>query len=205
MKNLIFIILCLLNGVVAMAQTGTEMKTLSKVPFNLGWYVAPDFAYTQLDGQNAYLKGFSGGLIMDHKLSVGVGGYWLANSDDFLYPETVEGYTLALSGGYGGLKLNYRLKPSSLVNVNFPLLIGGGGFEYGIHEGNPDHNIEDRYDYLGDGFFVIEPGVAIGINIVKFMRLDVGVTYRYAPGIDFTSFTNFNGITGNVSLKFGKF
>jgi hypothetical protein len=205
MKKSIITMMCLLNGVIAMAQTTTEMKTLFKAPSNLGWYVASDFAYSQLDGKDAYLGGFSGGMVINHKISVGIGGYWLANSDDFLYPIKVDGYTLGLNGGYGGLKLEYRLKPSSLLHISFPMLIGGGGFEYGDLDGHDGFDNEDRYDYLDDGFFVVEPGVALGINIVKLMRLDVGVTYRYAPGIDFPTFNNFNGVTGNFSLKFGKF
>jgi len=61
--------------------------------------------------------------------------------------------------------------------------------------------------YAWDSFFVIEPGVVLGINLLKFMRLDAGVSYRYAPGIQLpkTNSNLLNGFNTNISLKFGRF
>jgi len=47
----------------------------------------------------------------------------------------------------------------------------------------------------------------MGVNLIKFMRLDAGVTYRFAPEIDLpqTSSVLLNSFNAVVSLKFGKF
>jgi hypothetical protein len=54
---------------------------------------------------------------------------------------------------------------------------------------------------------MIEPGVVLGINLLKFMRLDLGVSYRYAPGINLpeTDSDLLNGFNATASLKFGRF
>jgi hypothetical protein len=58
-----------------------------------------------------------------------------------------------------------------------------------------------------DDFFVIEPGVRAELNILKFMRLNAGISYRYTAGVDLinTSDTFMNNFTATVGLRFGKF
>jgi hypothetical protein len=55
--------------------------------------------------------------------------------------------------------------------------------------------------------FVTEPGVIIGVNLLKFMRLDAWVSYRFVPGIDLpeTNSNLLNTFNCSISLKFGKF
>ena len=66
---------------------------------------------------------------------------------------------------------------------------------------------DDTYTLDTDGFFVVEPGVRAEINLFKFMRLNAGVSYRYAAGLDliYTPGNLLNNFTGTVGLKFGKF
>jgi hypothetical protein len=101
--------------------------------------------------------------------------------------------------------------PTFPVHVNFPILIGGGGLVYNTWNiWNDDHNDGDSWDGYTidwDAFFVVEPGVMVELNLVKFMRLDVGVSYRYTPDLDLvnTPGSLINNFNANVSLKFGKF
>ena len=133
------------------------------------------------------------------------------NSQNLKYSGINDTADVYLYGGYGGLKLEYRLNPSKKINVAFPLIIGGGGAAYSTYGHDDWHKYEgdEDYDYAyaWDSFFVIEPGVVLGINLLKFMRLDAGVSYRYAPGVELpnTSSSVFNSLNTTVSLKFGKF
>jgi len=54
---------------------------------------------------------------------------------------------------------------------------------------------------------VVQPGVRVEFNIVKFFRIGVGVSYRYMPDLELvnTSRNVVNQFNANVSLKFGKF
>lgn len=193
--------MCLLNGMFAMAQ----QKTLFRNPEHIGWYVSPEFGYTKFDDKDVFLSGFSGGVIFNHSFSLGVGGYGIVNSSSLQYSDITPPDDLYLYGGYGGLKMEYRIYPSSVVHLSFPLLIGGGGLSYNRQSDMDYDHMEEAY--ASDSFFVAEPGVMLGVNLIKFMRLDAGVTYRFAPGIDLpqTSSVLLNNFNAIVSLKFGKF
>ncbi|MEO8210019.1 MAG: hypothetical protein ABI840_05630, partial [bacterium] len=115
-----------------------------------------------------------------------------------------------LYGGYGGLKMEYRIMPLNVVNVAFPLLIGGGGAAYSTwgSEDWQSYNYNNHHEaYVWDSYFVIEPGVAIGLNLLKFMRFDTGVSYRFTSNINLPRTNNglMNNMNLNMSLKFGRF
>ena len=221
MKKNILTLLAVLIGIGAQAQTGSEtnqgnsqsdeIKTLFSNTGGIGWWVSPDFEWTQFEGDDVFLGGLSGGIIINHSFSLGLGGYGILNSQNLRYSGINDTADVYLYGGYGGLKLEFRLNPLNLVHVAFPLLIGGGGVAYSTwgHEDWNSYMDPDDYDYAyaWDSYFVIEPGVVIGINLLRFMRLDAGVSYRYAPGIELprTSSNLLNGFGANISLKFGSF
>jgi len=207
-KNLI--LLLLLVPLFATAQENSEMKTLLGKTKHLGWWVSPDFGYTKVDGHDAWLGGLSGGIIVNHSMSIGLAGYGIMNSNNLAYGNIVDTATVYLYSGYGGLKLEYRLHPLNAINIAFPLLIGGGCAGYTTwnpHSGTYNYNSNESYNeyYVWDGFFVLEPGVTVGFNILKFMRLDAGVSYRYAPSVNLPKtnkniMSNFNA---TIALRFG--
>jgi hypothetical protein len=108
------------------------------------------------------------------------------------------------------LLLEYRIYPLKPVNIAFPLLIGGGGAVFSTWGPNNWHNsnndpVDDIYNW--DSYFVIEPGVIVGINLLKFLRLDGGITYRLLQGLNLpeTGTDMMNGWNAKLSLKFGRF
>jgi hypothetical protein len=221
MKRKILVLFAVVISLGTQAQTGSdinqgnnqqdEIKTLFNNSEGIGWWVSPDFEWTQFDGADAFLGGLSGGIIISHSFSLGLAGYGIMNSQSLSYSGINDTADVYLYGGYGGLKIEFRLNPLKMVHVAFPLLIGGGGAAYSTW-GHDDwyHNMnpEDMdYTYAWDSYFVIEPGVVLGINLLRFMRLDAGVSYRYAPGLELprTSSSLLNGFGANISLKFGKF
>jgi hypothetical protein len=58
-----------------------------------------------------------------------------------------------------------------------------------------------------DHFFVVEPGVRVECNVVKSLRIGLGISYRYTPDFDLkhTSHELLNQFTAKLSLRFGKF
>jgi hypothetical protein len=164
-----------------------------------------------IEEKNAYLGGISGGIIINHNFSVGLAGNGIMTTNDLRFSGINDTADVYLYGGHGGLKLEYRLNPLKQVNIAFPLLIGGGGAAYSTWGPNEWYhsNYHDQHDasYIWDSYFVIEPGAAVGINLLKFMRLDAGVSYRYTAGLDLPETNNdlLNGFNVNLSLKFGRF
>jgi hypothetical protein len=182
-----------------------------------GGYAAITTSYSQIAGKDVFGVGGRAGWLIDHHVTIGAMGQGFVNSiyvdtyDFPTYPDEDPIAGLYLVGGYGGLFIEPIIAPFFPVHVSFPILIGGGGaawnyttwYDYGWDDKYWDYY--EPYDY--DGFFVLEPGMEIELNLVKFMRAAFGVTYRYVAGLqlDGTPKDAFNGFTGNFSLKFGKF
>lgn len=210
MKKYAFAFIAIVMCISAKAQNDrndqNELRTVFNSTERLGWWVAPEFSWSQIDSRDAFIGGMSGGIIVNHEFSIGLAGYGIMNSQNFRYSGILDTADVYLYGGYGGLKLEYRLYPLNTINVAFPVLIGGGGVTYSTW--GPDNwNGNNENAYAWDGYFIIEPGVMVGINMLKFMRLDLGFSYRYAPGIDLpkTDSDLLNGFNANISLKFGRF
>ncbi|MEI7499026.1 MAG: hypothetical protein WCK84_01150 [Bacteroidota bacterium] len=198
-----------------------EIKTLFKksdTKIKIGYYLGPESAYTQFKGRDVFLGGLSLGVIINHFFSVGLSGYGIMNSRQLWYDNIIDTTGAYLSGGYGGVKFEFRILATSPVHVNFPILIGGGGLVYNSHNYNnrdySKHNYNDNKNkkddcstIAWDSFFVVEPGVMIELNLLKFMRLDAGISYRYTPDLNLvnTSSGLINNFNANLSLKFGKF
>jgi hypothetical protein len=188
-----------------------QIQTLFKHKGPVGWWVAPEFSYTMIEEKNAYIGGISGGIIIDHNFSIGLAGSGIMTTNSLSFSGINDTADVYLYGGWGGLKLEYRINPLKPVNVAFPLLIGGGGAAYSTWGPNDwyNSNQQDPFNdaYIWDSYFVIEPGVVIGINLLKFMRLDAGISYKYVSGLNLmkTDKTMLNGFNANISLKFGRF
>jgi hypothetical protein len=221
MKKNLFLFFALIASITTQAQIETktdstgkrsdEIQTLFTKTGQTGWWLSADFAWTKFDSRDVFLGGMSGGIIINHSFSIGLAGYGIMNSQNLKYSGINDTADIYLYGGYGGLKLEYRINPLKMVNVAFPLLIGTGGLTYSswgmdyMHTNN--HYDNSDFSYAWDSFFVIEPGVLVGVNLFKFMRLDAGISYIFAPGIDLpkTSSNLMNSFNASISLKFGRF
>jgi hypothetical protein len=217
MKRILAIVLLMVFGFISFAQStgeskttgnGDEMKTLFKKneKIKVGWFVGIDPGYTQFRSKDTWLVGLSTGVIINHNFILGLTGRAWPKTDQ-LYFEDVADTGVYLEGGYGGLLIEYTLFPKSVVHVTFPVLIGAGGVNY-VTCKKDDDNLDDHHRKIDSkAFFVVEPGVRAEINLFKFMRLNAGVSYRYAPNFQLinTSKDMINSFTGTIGLKFGKF
>jgi len=223
MKKIIAIVLLMGIGLVSFAQsseknekTGSdkEMNTLFSKgeKINVGWFVGIDPGYTQFDKKDVWLAGMSAGVILNHNFTIGLTGRAWMKCNQLYYNNVSDTTGAYLEGGYGGLLVEYTLFPKSLVHVTFPVMIGAGGATYTtkeiLYQDSNGHEWNDHYRTLdSQAFFVVEPGVRAELNVLKFMRLNAGVSYRYAPNFTLmnTSKDLINNFTGTIGLKFGKF
>jgi hypothetical protein len=218
MKKFAVLIAGLMAVVIVNAQqetqkTNNEMQTIFGKDHQptVGWFVGIESAYTKFDNRDVWMGGINFGMTIDHHLSMGLTGRGWYERDEMFYPELTDTTGAYLEGGYGGLLLEYTLFPQSVVHLSFPVIIGAGGttyvsdkeyMEWDDDEWDTSHEVLDT-----DAFFVIEPGVNAEVNILRFMRLHAGVSYRYTRGFEMinTSDDLMNNFTATVGLKFGKF
>ncbi|MCD4705447.1 hypothetical protein K8R66_05225, partial [bacterium] len=108
-----------------------------------------------------------------------------------------------------------------VVHVSFPVLVGAGGVSL-LEDKYYLNKWEDDYYYeslASQAYFVVEPGVEVEFNMVKFLRIGLGAYYRYTSDVALTYIKydhqngdtkitkkpELSGFSFGLSLKFGKF
>jgi len=175
--------------------------------YSSGGYGAFNMAYANIDGLNTLYFGGQGGWVINHSFVVGGGGYGFTT--DFRFDEELNA-RYQYNGGYGGVLLEFMLKPSRIVHVNFPMLIGGGGVRY-TQDSDSSNSIFQEDE---SSFFIFEPGVELQVNLLPFMRIAFGARYKLTSNTTLRYLSTGEAIadagflrvpSANISFKFGRF
>ena len=169
-----------------------------------GGYGSFSLGYSEIDGKDALTMGARGAWVIGHWFALGFAGNGFINDYNF---NNDLSRNVNLSGGYGGLLMEPILLPKFPVHISLPLVVGVGGIAY-----TTSYSYTDFYDpsyFVEDAssFLIVEPGVELEINVVRFFRVAVGGYYRYTSRITLydTPEDVLNGFSGGITLKFGKF
>jgi len=220
--RLAVVTVCLLATITLFAQEQKEekdFKTIFSKDFSSGGYGGPELKLSNINDDMSLLVGGRGGWIINHSFVIGGAGYGLTTNNRFDYTEDISGIDstrkLRLDMGYGGLLLEYIAFPREAIHLSFPFVIGAGGASVSTKEEgvNPDANNWDNDPFYNwnslesTAFFVLEPGINIELNLIKYLRLNLGASYRYISATDLDRLTddNFSDFSFNLCLKFGKF
>ncbi|MDH3650230.1 MAG: hypothetical protein OEQ53_11135, partial [Saprospiraceae bacterium] len=153
----------------------------------------------QVNGETGIFMGGQGAWIINHRIGIGGKGYGIVNKVEIGDLQNVK-----LEFGCGGALLEYIVASDELLHFNVHSMIGAGGVRYAVMDYQKDHS---DIDYSDDGFFVLEPGIDLVLNVNKRFRIGVGTSYRFVNGVDYESLSNsdLNGLSAQVILKFGVF
>lgn len=203
MKKTLLTSLIMLIGISLFSQNNDdEIKTIfNNGRTSHGAYGALSINYSQIDGKDAFLVGARGAWLINHSIGIGLAGYGFINDIDTYDSFNNSDSDLDLVGGYGGLLIEPILFPKSPIHISLPIVIGAGGITY------TDNFRWDHHNYETDAFFVIEPGIEIEFNVIRFMRIAAGAYYRHTSDIELegTDKDVLNGFSTGITLKFGKF
>ena len=228
MKRILIMLTCWASALSMFAQdtqttttsaSTSEIHTLftkgngtCKIPH--GYFIELNGEYARFGHKSEFLPGMSMGIILNHHWTIGITGNFLNDPDRVTghhnsgHDSISVRHKSGLNGGYGGLLLEYILLPQSKFHVSFPLMIGGG-YVYHSHYGNLNDSTDtqNKEYHHGTHFFVIEPGVKLEVNLIKHLRIDLGISYRYSPEKDHlaTSPDMVNQLTAKLAFMFGKF
>ena len=182
---------------------------------NIGYFVEVNAGYTQFGKKEVFLPGMTAGVILNHHWSFGFSGSFVGNSHNLYYPDFYYNSSqyqwkgVYLHGGFCGFSAEYTLLPRSIFHVSFPLFVGGGYLGYYDYNDLSWSNVQHWKTTVisSNSFFVVEPGIKAEFNLIKHLRLGVGISYRYSPNLklDQTASDYINQFTGKLSLRFGKF
>ena len=208
-KPLISILAIMLLTLTSTAQNNRvqpdEIKTLFGChPQNNGFYVGIGGGYSQINGKNSFTSIFRAAWIIDHSFALGLAATGFSN--DLYVGHSYESKYNSIQGGYAGLLLQPIIFPKYPVNVSFPVLLGVGG----VASVSTFYNEPwDAYREIHDVncYFIVEPAAEVELNLVRWLRLSAGVSYRFNSLTNLQGYSKdvLRGLSGNVTLSFGKF
>lgn len=203
MKKITLLLLLVLLSFPIMAQEdtadSTQMETLISGKIESGGYGALFGKIGPINGETGIFIGGQGGWIINHRIVLGGKGYGIVNN-----VEVKDSENLKLEFGCGGLLVEYIMASNKLIHFNVNSMIGAGSIKYAVkdyQQNNPE------FDYSSDGFFILEPGFNMVLNVGEKFRIGAGVSYRYIDGLNYDNLTNsdISGLAAELIFKFGKF
>lgn len=186
-----------------------------------GVYAGLELGYASIDSRSALLTGFNIAWVIDHSIELGFATKGFITNP--LPDINIDNKNYIYTGGYGGFYFAGTVISKKVVNVSFPVTLGGGGLSYiqsfsGNYYYHPNFDHENQphfypeYNYL---FFLVEPGVDIQLNVTRFFRVSLGASYRLTsdsylifsnvPDLPVNSTFALSGFNASMKFKFGKF
>ncbi len=165
-----------------------EYKTLftnKKGQTEHGGYLGLTIGYTDIDAKPALELGGRAAWVINHQFAFGFAGKGFFNNLDKPTPALDSDYFLA--GGYGGLFFQPILFPKAPVHVSFPIILGAGGVYLNPRENHKyhwDYDYNYDYSYDSDFFLVFEPGVEVEFNMLRYLRMAVGASYKFTNDVN---------------------
>ena len=211
MKKLLFLVLlmCVANSLKSVAQDTTHTLIKLVKPQYIGLYVAPEVQYGQLNGAFTSLGG--GSLMFLFNKRWGIGVTVQQSLSETFSPSGVA--PLVLDAHFMGGRLEYTPRPDAAVHFTFPLVVGMGSASAdslrteGSH--NHDNSTFDGHGRDGNEYVVVQPGIQLEANLIRYVKLFGGVNYRlaFASGTSTTTLpkNTLQGVSINVGLKMGLF
>lgn len=196
----------LLLAATVQAQSG-KVNTIFKNDIRRsGGYGAVTNSFTTIRGKYTNMVGMYGGWYVNQKFLLGLS--MQASTNNLRVPTALSADpTGNQTWQYGqfGLMTEYVVGSNKPVHLVFQLMSGAGFTLQYKRNGVYDRN----YDYTHDEnwFVVAEPGIQLELNLLKWMRLSPGVSYRATFGSDGIGLKDkdLRAASYNVTLKFGRF
>ncbi|MCF2517389.1 hypothetical protein [Dyadobacter sp. CY351] len=211
MKKILLLAICLI-GISATDILAQENETIFKSSGirRSGGYAAISNKFTKINGSYANMPGIYGGWFINRRFMLGLG--FAATTNHIPVPlqdQQFPARKMTYQYGQAGLMTEYVVASTKWVHFNFNLLTGTGfTMQYDRREVDDwDFDFDDHDGEDPKFFFLMEPGVQVEFNVLKWMRFSPGVSYRQAFGAKGNGLTDsdLSNITYNLTLKFGKF
>lgn len=205
-KSLLAISLLTLGSLSVIAQEKNQTIFKSEGIRKSGGYGAVSNKFTKINGQFANINEFYGGWFINRSFLIGISA--AATTNRMRVPEENklwDGDRMTYQYGQFGLMTEYVVASTKRVHFAVNLLTGSGFIlQY-------DRNDYDRWEDYGSKnpnfFFLLEPGAQVELNLTNWMRFSPGISYRRAFGSGSKGLTDndISGLSGNVTVKFGRF
>ncbi|MEM8585393.1 MAG: hypothetical protein AAGF87_14035 [Bacteroidota bacterium] len=192
---IIFLLLLMSSAVLSAQSHGRHQTILGRSPLN-GGFGSPLLEVGVSDGITNMIGG-GGGLVFRNFFF----GLYGLSSTDALGELVDEGEITGIDLAHGGLWIGVTPASYNAIHPYIGVKAGWGVVELDFD--NPSTDFDDT-----DQVFVLTPEVGLEFNLTRWMRLSGGLGYRYLNGINSgspISESDLNGLTANITLRFGWF
>jgi hypothetical protein len=197
------------------AQYDSSGKDNIKTLFNRNeakrFNLAPELKLSQINNQLGLIAGLRICPFSNKFVNTGIAGYGLVTNHQFRSNDRYGNDTdLDINLWYAGLICEFVVMPDIPIHFTIPLLLGGGMVNINLYDQDEiQKHFYDR-DVLkveSSPFLIIEPGVNMEVSVAKYLRITLGVSYRYISRTDLIRITesDINNLSMNLSFKLGRF
>ncbi len=202
MKNILIVIFCTF-ALITQAQTVEEIKTIfGNNKSHIGYFINPYIQIGEIAGSTAVFPGIGAGVTFNNKLTLELSYKFIVNE---YTPDGELDERLYLDQKYGALKLEYSFFSTKAVHLNLPIEIGIGHTELDLKDSYESDTLSSP---SGDPWFAyFEPGLAIEINLMKYIKFNIGAGYRITSSVSYRSLSekDIMGLTFSMGFKIGIF
>ena len=187
-----------ITATTAAAQAQTLMRDGGS---RIGGFGGPAFRVTQAAGETMILGGGGGAVLLNRRLAIGGAGFGgTSRVDTRAIVGTDRG---EMDFGYGGLTVEYIVNPTRLVHPTVGILVGGGAVSVWPNDLRPRSGRSEREETFG----VVEPQLAMELNVAKWFRMGGAVSYRAVIGAEDVRLRTdeLSGASATMFFRFGAF
>lgn len=202
MQRILFLLLALTTFSVQ-AQTETQTLLGKDGPKSWGVMLSPSLQTASIYGETALFTQMKAGVVLNGNWTLGAFGgvtpleiFPAGLQAQFARPTDFRLYT-------GGAFAEYRIQPTKLLHLAFPLAVGG------IVNDMDDRDWSNGIDFDDDGEdfrLFVEPGMNLELNLHKYARLYAGLSYRfhgnsvYSEGLAVPATGDYLLVNGGIKL-----
>jgi hypothetical protein len=182
-KNLFFVATIVILATLVNAQDA-EMKYLfgGKDKIKVSGFIAPIMEYSAMGDDFAFFMGGGGAILFNQTFFFGAYGEGLTTPyETEIVFDQVNNYNMTqrIEFGHGGFWLGYIHHSQAPIHAGFSTKLGWGSINPWEEDKKPDYSSE-----LADHVFVIIPQLEAEFNFFKWLKLNVGVGYRFVTDVD---------------------
>lgn len=168
-----------------------------------GAFGAVSFKYSSIANQNAAFVGGRFGWIINNRIVLGGGYYALLGSKISNYIDHLNGGSPSFNFNYGGLELEYIFLSEKPLHFSISMLFAGGGLYF-----NPPSISLPHENYFSQDLLVWEPALNIEANSVKWLHIDLSLSYRLISSLQDTygiTKADLKGFAVGIIFKLGSY
>jgi hypothetical protein len=221
---------------ILMSLSLTETRAQEEMQFLIGGkdndvaisgFAAALMEFSGFDGDFGFSMGGGAAMLVDQRFFIGGYGLGLTTQhqqnltkvNPYDYDENITYKGLYTRFGHGGFWLGYIHQPYKPINFGINTKLGWGAVSM---TQKTQKDASNRWIYvMNDNVFVITPELDVNLNLLTWMRMSLGLGYRFVTGVndtydywnendelvqaDYFSKNALNSVTGSITFAFGFF